>query len=112
MFTVLRPRLVPNFTAPGDEREQRVVAATADAVARVEVGAALADEDLAGVDGLAAEALDAQALSVRVATVARRGRALLVCHVSAYLGFSWLSDEDCGCEAQASIAVTLIWVEC
>ena len=34
------------------EREQRVVAAAADAVARVEVRAALADEDLARVDDL------------------------------------------------------------
>ena len=54
----------------GDEREQRVVAAAADAVAGVEVGAALADDDLAGVDDLAAEALDAEALGVGVATVA------------------------------------------
>src|SRR6188768_4292075 len=64
-----------------DEREQRVVAATADAVAGVEVRAALADEDLAGLDGLAAEALDAEVLGVAVATVAGRGRTLLVCHV-------------------------------
>ena len=34
----------------GGEREQRVVAAAADVVAGVEVGAALADDDLAGVD--------------------------------------------------------------
>ena len=54
----------------GDEREQRVVAAAADAVAGVEVGAALADDDLAGVDQLAAEALDAEALRVGVTTVA------------------------------------------
>jgi hypothetical protein len=35
----------------------------------VEVGAALADDDLAGVDDLAAEALDAEPLGVGVATV-------------------------------------------
>src|SRR6476659_6575920 len=64
-----------------DEREQRVVAAAADAVTGVEVRAALADDDLARADQLAAEALDTQALGVAVATVARRGRALLVCHV-------------------------------
>ena len=64
MLTVLRPRFVPNFDRAGDEREQRVVAAAADAVAGVEVRAALADEDLAGVDVLAAEALDAEALGV------------------------------------------------
>ena len=34
----------------GDEREQRVVTAAADVEAGVEVGAALADDDLAGVD--------------------------------------------------------------
>ena len=53
----------------------------ADAAARVEVGATLADDDLAGVDGLAAEALHAEALRVRVAAVAGRRCALLVCHV-------------------------------
>ena len=68
----------------GDEREQRVVAAAADVVTGVEVGAALADDDLAGVDDLAAEALDAEALRVGVATVAGGGRALLVCHGSAF----------------------------
>jgi hypothetical protein len=35
----------------------------------VEVGAALADDDLARVDELAAEALDAESLGVGVATV-------------------------------------------
>ena len=52
------------------EREQRVVATTADVGARVEVRAALADDDLARDDDLAAEALDAEALRVGVATVA------------------------------------------
>ena len=54
----------------GGRGEQRVVAATADVDAGVEVGAALADEDLAGLDDLAAEPLDAEALGVGVATVA------------------------------------------
>src|SRR5690606_8544953 len=48
------------------ESEQRVVAATADARAGVEVGAALTDEDLAGADGLTAEALHAESLCVGV----------------------------------------------
>ena len=39
-------------------------------VRSLEVSAALADEDLAGVDGLAAEALHAEPLRVGVATVA------------------------------------------
>src|SRR6476619_3875753 len=63
-----------------DEGEQRVVATTADAAAGVEVGAALPDDDLAGVDELAAVALHAEALGVRVPTVLGRGCALLVCH--------------------------------
>src|SRR6218665_3447326 len=62
------------------EGEQGVVAATADVHTGVEVRAALADEDLAGLDDLATEALHAQALGVGVATVARGARALLVCH--------------------------------
>src|SRR5690349_8144970 len=62
--------------------EQGVVATAADVGAGVEVGAALTHDDLAGLDDLAAEALDAEVLRVRVATVAGRGRALLVCHVS------------------------------
>src|SRR6185437_10825789 len=41
-----------------DQREQGVVAAQPDADARMELGAALADDDVAGFDGLAAEQLD------------------------------------------------------
>src|SRR5262249_1688447 len=64
-------------------RDQRAVAATADQVARVELRAALADQDLAGIDQLTAEPLHAEPLRVGVATVARAGRTLLVCHLSA-----------------------------
>src|SRR5207248_11133700 len=63
-----------------DEGEQRVVAAPADAETRVELGAALADEDLARAHDLAAEALHAQVLGAGVASVARAGRTLLVSH--------------------------------
>ena len=80
MLTTRRPRRVPNSTVPADEREQRVVVATADTGAGVEVGAALANDDLAGVDELTTEALDAEALGVGVAAVAGRTGALLVCH--------------------------------
>src|SRR5687768_3560888 len=52
----------------GVECEQRVVAAAADAETRVEVGAALAHDDLAGLDNLTAETLHAEALGVGVAT--------------------------------------------
>ena len=55
------------------EREQRVVATAADDVAGVEVRATLTDEDLAGVDELAAETLDAEALSVGVTAVTAGG---------------------------------------
>src|SRR3954464_11369390 len=61
---------------------QRVVAAPADAPARLEAAAALAHDDLAAGDGLAGEHLDAEALGVRVAAVAGGAEALLVCHYS------------------------------
>src|SRR5690606_30230177 len=51
------------------QREQRVVAATPDIAAGVEVGAALADDDLACVDDLAAETLHAETLGIGIATV-------------------------------------------
>ena len=57
-----------------------LVPAAADVGARVEVGTALAHDDLAGVDHLAAEALDAEALGVGVAAVLGGRGALLVCH--------------------------------
>src|SRR4051794_20128109 len=63
-----------------DEREQGVVTATADAGAGVEVGAALPDDDLAGVDQLTAVALHAEALGVGVATVLGRRCSLFVSH--------------------------------
>src|SRR5690606_3525223 len=47
-----------------DQREQRVVAAQADAIAGVELGATLADDDVAGLDGLAAVDLHTQVLRV------------------------------------------------
>ncbi len=46
------------------EGEQGVVTAQANAGARVELGAALTHDDVAGFDGLAAEDLDAQVLRV------------------------------------------------
>ena len=73
MLTVLRPRLLPNSTAPGNQREQGVVLAAADALAGMELGAALPDEDLARTDLLAAEALDPQPLGVGVAAVPGAG---------------------------------------
>ncbi|MFB9070096.1 hypothetical protein ACFFX0_02360 [Citricoccus parietis] len=46
----------------------------------MELGTALADQDLAGVDGLAAETLDAQELCVRIAAVLGGTTGLLMCH--------------------------------
>src|SRR5690606_29721118 len=63
-----------------DQREQGVVAAEADARTRVELGAALADDDVAGVDRLAAIDLHAEVLRVGVAAVARGAYALFMCH--------------------------------
>ena len=97
MLTTRRPRRVPNSTWPCGEREQGVVAAAADVQAGVEVGAALAHEDLAGVDELAAEALHAEPLRVGVTAVTARGGALLVCHVA-------------GPTSPVSMPVTRTWV--
>src|SRR5690349_15512514 len=66
----------------GGQREQRVVLATSDVGAGVEVGAALTHDDLTGVDQLATEPLDAEPLGVGVAAVLGGGCALLVCHQS------------------------------
>src|SRR5207342_3155814 len=71
---------VPELDRALDEGEQRVVTTATDTLPRVELRAALADQDLARVHGLAAEPLDAQPLRVRVAPVAGAGRTLLVSH--------------------------------
>src|SRR5580693_1975527 len=66
---------------PGHQGEQCVVVTAADTLAGVEVRATLADDDLARVHGLPAEALHAKPLRVGVATVAAGRCALLVCHL-------------------------------
>src|SRR6266550_7953506 len=65
----------------GDEREKRVIAAKADAFTWRDLGAALPDQDRARVDDLSAVDLDSEHLRVRVAAVARRTAALLVCQL-------------------------------
>src|SRR6185295_12637269 len=60
--------------------EERVVDAQAHVGARLEAGPALADQDAAGGDELAAEALHPQHLGIRVAAVAGAADALLVRH--------------------------------
>src|SRR5205085_6237120 len=60
--------------------EQRVVAAPADVVAGVELGAPLTDDDRAGAHGGAVEDLHPEPLGGRVTPVAGRGRTLLLRH--------------------------------
>src|SRR5690348_3866911 len=62
------------------QRKEGVVLAHADIVARIIFGAALAHDDVAGEDSLAAELLHAEPLALRVATVARRTACFLMCH--------------------------------
>jgi hypothetical protein len=69
------------FDGAGLQCEQGVVAATANACTGVEVGATLADDDLACGNYLAAEALDAEVLGVGVTTVASGTRAFFMCHL-------------------------------
>src|SRR3954469_12522122 len=66
----------------GARREDRVVLADADAVARPEAGTALANDDLAAAHCLPGEHLHAEALGVRVAAVAAGAESLLVSHLS------------------------------
>src|SRR6266481_4131211 len=63
-------------------REQRVVAADADMGARVKLGAALAHDDVAGDDDLAAIFLDAEPPAAAVASVARGAARFLMRHPS------------------------------
>src|SRR5436853_486782 len=64
----------------GDAREQRVVASHADVRAGMHLRAALAHQDLTGIDPLAAERLDAEALGLGIAPVARAAARFLVSH--------------------------------
>ncbi len=73
-LTTRRPLRVPIAHHAGGGGEEGVVAAPADVVTGVELGAALAEDDRPGGDGRAVVDLDAQALRVRVAAVAGRAR--------------------------------------
>src|SRR5689334_966613 len=63
-----------------DLGEERVVAAHIDVLAGVVLGAALADDNVAGHHDLAAELLDAEAAAARIAPVARGAAGFLVRH--------------------------------
>src|SRR3546814_4252016 len=56
-----------------------------DVAARVELGAALAHQDVAGQHALAAELLHAETASGGIAPVARAAACLLMCHGSVFL---------------------------
>mgnify|MGYP000739033422 CR=1 FL=1 len=64
-----------------DKREEGVVLTTADVLAGVDVGAVLADENLAGLHGLTVKTLGAQTLAAGVATIAGGTETFFVCHV-------------------------------
>src|SRR5262245_61333341 len=63
-----------------DQREERVVAALADAFAGVELCTQLTDDDVAGDDLLAAVSLHTAALTVGIATVAAGALTFFMCH--------------------------------
>ena len=70
------------------QSEQGVVATAANVQAGVEVGAALANENLACVDGLAAVALNTEVLGVRVTAVTGGACALLCAILYSTLGLN------------------------
>ena len=67
-----------------DQSEQGVIAADADALTRMDVGAALTDQDVAGQNELTVAALDAEALGLGITTVLGRTYAFL-CAIVIYL---------------------------
>src|ERR1051325_2276700 len=86
----LRLRIDADFVAPVvlvlelhhavDQRIDREVRAEADVATRMPFGAALADDDVAANDFLAADLFRAAVLRIAVTTVARRAYAFLVSH--------------------------------
>src|SRR2546425_9928127 len=76
--------IVPRRSIPHQacsEREERVVLAHADVLARQDLCAALADEDRAGIHVASGERLHAQALPRGVTAVAAGTSAFLVCQL-------------------------------
>jgi hypothetical protein len=68
--------------------EEGIVAALPDALACVELGTHLADDDIAGTDFFPAKPFYAASLGVRIATVAAGTLTLLMCHGD-YLTSRW-----------------------
>src|SRR5262249_27123139 len=78
------------------EREDRVVATEADIPARLELRPALADEDVAGDDALAAEFFHAEPLADAVAAVLDASLTFLVSHKSGVLSVGLKLAVDAG----------------
>ena len=79
-----------------DQGVYRVVGSEADITAGVPFGAALADDDVAGDDALAAVLLDAAVLRVAVAAVAGGADAFFMCHGVESSGDCDAGDADFG----------------
>jgi len=60
--------------------KQRMVTTTTDVPTRMEMRATLTDDDAAGTDPFATEALDSEVLRVAVSAVSARSYTLLMCH--------------------------------
>jgi hypothetical protein len=60
--------------------EQRIVLGAHDVLARMPFRPALANQNIAGLDELAAKFLHAQSLCIAVAPVARRAHSFFMCH--------------------------------
>jgi hypothetical protein len=65
----------------GLQRKQSVIATAPNVNAGVEVGTALADDDLASLDNLPTETLDTQHLGIGITAVPGGTSALLMCHL-------------------------------
>ena len=63
-----------------NQGENRVIATHAHALAGVELGATLANDDVAGDDGLTAKLLHAEALAAGITTVTYGTLTFLMCH--------------------------------
>ncbi len=89
----------------GDDGEDGVVAAEADAFTGSPFGAALADDDVAGDDLLAAVFFDTEAFAAAVATVFDGTLTFLVSHISREVGGGWgrsLGSDVDGLDLEAS----------
>jgi hypothetical protein len=84
------PATLAKLDGSGSQGKQSVVPAASHVDARMEVSAALADNDLPGFDGLAAKQFDAQTLCVGIAAVPGRTGAFLMSHLVSLL-IAWMS---------------------